>query len=158
MEYSRKFEFVFLSIKFAAILSLILLCGSALLMLGSCAGRSINNTQDLKKILSEEENPKDIGLSDEVLCNAAAEYANKNGYNPPLLLYTNPEGNIKAKPGGKVGVKNTPNGTEMVMLMVNTGAKPIVVANKMLNKGEIAIYRLSSSVIEIPGIVLKPAQ
>ena len=160
MESEGKVRAVFYSIKCAAIISPILLFFIALLMLCSCAGKSINTMQDLKKILSEEEVPNDPTLSDEILCKDAGDYAKKNNFNPPVCLYTSTEGNIKARPGGRMGVQNTPSGVAMVMLMVNTGTNPIEVLNKMLEKGEVAIYRSghNSGIFDIPGIVLKPAQ
>lgn len=160
MVFIKKLTFSLFSLKFLTISSIIILLSGFFLMLASCATRSMNLSRDLKTILAEEEFPKDPSISDDLICKSAADYAKQNGYNPPVLLYTNAEGNIKAKPGGKIGIKNTPDGTSMVMLMANTGAKPIPVMNKMLNKGEIAIYRVvgNSGVIEIPGVVLKPAQ
>lgn len=160
MVFINKQNFTLFSVKVITISSIFILLVGFFLVLASCASRSMNLSRDLKKILAEEEFPKDPAISDELICMAAADYAKQNGYNPPVLLYTDPEGNIKAKPGGKIGIKNTPDGAAMVMLMVNTSAKPIPTMNKLLNKGEIAIYRVvgNSAVIDIPGVVLKPSQ
>ena len=93
--FITKFKNTLYSSKPLTILSIINFLAGCFLILESCAARSINTSQDLKKILAEEEFPKDTLISDELISNAAVDYAKQNGYNPPVLLYTNAEGNIK---------------------------------------------------------------
>jgi hypothetical protein len=45
---------------------------------------------------------------------------------------------------------------ELVIMMVNTGTQPIAIENRMLKKGEVAIYNFRE--FTMTGIVLQPAQ
>ena len=135
-------------------------------LLGSCAGTESKtgpektSATQLTKSGFEEEIPNDPGLSDEIMCTAAGDLAKKMGYNPPVCLYINADGKIKARPGGRMGVKNTPRGAALVMMLVNTGPNPIRVGDKILTKGEVATLEKTSSgpLISMPGIVLEPTK
>jgi hypothetical protein len=159
MEPKAKLKGVFYSIKSVAIIILSLLSISGLTMMSSCAGTTKKKVPDLMKSWPlNEEVPNDPNLSDESLCKAASDYAQKNDYNSPSCLYVTTEGKIKARPGGKLTVKNNPTkGVGLVMMLVNTGTKPIKIGEKLLNTGEVAILEQDGN-IELPGIILKPSQ